>query len=60
MKICREYGALIVYDTAEIMNTRYDGQITFGMYGSFGDFTAVSHNGNNIFKVVLSFIDIVV
>ncbi len=48
VKICREHGALIVEDAAEALGARYDGQNVSGMCGSFGDFNAISFNGNKI------------
>ncbi len=48
LKICREHGALIVEDAAEALGARYDGKIAAGMCGSFGDFSAISYNGNKI------------
>ncbi len=48
VKICREHGALLVEDAAEALGARYDGQIVSGMCGSFGDFVAISYNGNKI------------
>ena len=46
--ICHKHGALIVEDAAEALGARYDGNIVSGMCGSFGDFTAISYNGNKI------------
>lgn len=46
--ICRKHGALIVEDAAEAMGARYDGSVVSGMCGSFGDFNAISFNGNKI------------
>jgi len=48
VKVCREHGALIVEDAAEAMGARYDGKTVSGMCGSFGDFSAISFNGNKI------------
>lgn len=48
VKICRTHGALIIEDAAEAMGARYDGKIIHGMCGSFGDFSAISYNGNKI------------
>ncbi len=48
INICREHDALIVEDAAEAMGARYDGQAVSGMCGSFGDFIAISFNGNKI------------
>ncbi len=46
--ICRSHGALIVEDAAEAMGARYDGSVVSGMCGSFGDYNAISFNGNKI------------
>ncbi|MCR5748050.1 MAG: DegT/DnrJ/EryC1/StrS family aminotransferase [Lachnospiraceae bacterium] len=46
--ICTRHNALIVEDAAEALGARYDGDIVRGMCGSFGDFNAVSFNGNKI------------
>ena len=46
--ICRNHGALIVEDAAEAMGARYNGSVVSGMCGSFGDFNAISFNGNKI------------
>ena len=43
-KICEEYGALLVEDAAEAMGATVDGK----QCGSFGDYGAVSYNGNKI------------
>lgn len=48
VKICREHNALIVEDAAEAMGARYDGNLVSGMCGSFGDYAAISFNGNKI------------
>lgn len=48
VSICRRHGALIVEDAAEAMGARYDGTAVSGMCGSFGDFNAISFNGNKI------------
>lgn len=48
VKLCRERGALLIEDAAEAMGARYNGQVVSGMCGSFGDFTAISFNGNKI------------
>ena len=42
--ICDKHGALIVEDAAESLGASYKGQQT----GSFGDFNAISFNGNKI------------
>lgn len=43
-KICKKHGALMVEDAAESLGASYQGVQT----GSFGDFSAVSFNGNKI------------
>lgn len=42
--IARKYGALIVEDAAESFGARYKGKET----GTFGDYNAISFNGNKI------------
>jgi len=42
--ICDKYGALIVEDAAESLGATYKGKQT----GAFGDFNAISFNGNKI------------
>lgn len=42
--ICEKHGALIVEDAAESLGASYKGKQT----GSFGDFNAISFNGNKI------------
>jgi dTDP-4-amino-4,6-dideoxygalactose transaminase len=48
VSICREHGALIVEDAAEAMGAKYEGSVVSGMCGSFGDYAAISFNGNKI------------
>ena len=48
VSICRSHGALIVEDAAEALGARYRGNAVSGMCGSFGDYIAVSFNGNKI------------
>lgn len=43
-KICEQHGALLVEDAAEAMGATIDGR----QCGSFGDYSAVSYNGNKI------------
>lgn len=43
-EICDRYGALIIEDAAESMGATIDGQQT----GSFGDYAAISYNGNKL------------
>lgn len=46
--ICKNHDALLIEDAAEAMGARYDGETVSGMCGSFGDYCAVSFNGNKI------------
>lgn len=48
VSVCRKHGALIVEDAAEAMGAEYRGQVVSGMCGSFGDYAAISFNGNKI------------
>lgn len=43
-EICEAHGALLIEDAAEAMGTTWDGQPC----GSFGDYSAISYNGNKI------------
>lgn len=43
-EICQAHGALLIEDAAEAMGAAWDGQPC----GSFGDYAAVSYNGNKI------------
>ncbi len=43
-KICEEHGALLIEDAAEAMGARLNGK----QCGSFGDYSAISYNGNKI------------
>ncbi|MCR5309399.1 MAG: DegT/DnrJ/EryC1/StrS family aminotransferase [Bacilli bacterium] len=43
-KICEEHGALLIEDAAEAMGATLNGK----KCGSFGDFGAISYNGNKI------------
>lgn len=43
-KICEKHGALLIEDAAEAMGATIDGK----QCGSFGDYAAVSYNGNKI------------
>ena len=43
-EICEKHGALLVEDAAEAMGATWEGQ----QCGSFGDYAAVSYNGNKI------------
>ena len=42
--ICKEHGAVLIEDAAESLGATYKGRQT----GSFGDFNAISFNGNKI------------
>ena len=43
-EICEKHGALLIEDAAEAMGATWEGQ----QCGSFGDYAAVSYNGNKI------------
>lgn len=43
-EICEKHGALLIEDAAEAMGATWDGV----QCGSFGDYSAVSYNGNKI------------
>ena len=43
-RICEKYGALLIEDAAEAMGATIDGR----QCGSFGDYSAISYNGNKI------------
>ena len=43
-RICEKYGALLIEDAAEAMGATVDGR----QCGSFGDYSAISYNGNKI------------
>ena len=43
-EICREHGALLIEDAAEAMGAAFQGK----QCGSFGDYAAISYNGNKI------------
>ena len=43
-RICEKHGALLVEDAAEAMGATIDGK----QCGSFGDYAAISYNGNKI------------
>jgi dTDP-4-amino-4,6-dideoxygalactose transaminase len=42
--VCKKHGAIIIEDAAESLGTTYKGKQT----GSFGDYNAISFNGNKI------------
>lgn len=44
LAVCRRHGALLIEDAAESMGAAYKGRQT----GSFGDYAAISYNGNKI------------
>ncbi len=48
VSVCRAHGAMIVEDAAEALGAEYNGNVVSGKCGSFGDFIAVSFNGNKI------------
>ncbi len=43
-EICEKHGALLIEDAAEAMGATYHGK----QCGSFGDYSAISYNGNKI------------
>ena len=43
-EICEKYGALLVEDAAEAMGASWEGK----QCGSYGDYAAISYNGNKI------------
>lgn len=43
-EICERHGALLIEDAAEAMGATWEGQ----QCGSFGDYAAISYNGNKI------------
>ena len=43
-RICEKHGALLIEDAAEAMGSTVDGK----QCGSFGDYSAISYNGNKI------------
>jgi len=44
LEVCHKHGALLIEDAAESMGASYKGKQT----GGFGDYSAVSYNGNKI------------
>ena len=48
MSICRKHGAVMVEDAAEALGSDYRGDIVSGKCGSFGDYVAISFNGNKV------------
>ena len=43
-RICEAHGALLIEDAAEAMGATIDGR----QCGAFGDYSAISYNGNNL------------
>lgn len=43
-QVCEKHGALLIEDAAEAMGATWDGK----QCGSFGDYAAISYNGNKI------------
>ena len=43
-KVCEEHGAILIEDAAEALGATIDGK----QCGSFGDYSAISYNGNKI------------
>lgn len=48
VSICRKHHAVIIEDAAEAMGAAYHGQVVSGQAGTFGDYVAISFNGNKI------------
>ena len=48
MEICRQHDALLIEDAAEALGASYQGKTVSGKCGSFGDYVAISFNGNKI------------
>ncbi|MBP5294930.1 MAG: DegT/DnrJ/EryC1/StrS family aminotransferase [Lachnospiraceae bacterium] len=46
--ICRKHGAVIIEDAAEALGASYNGSLVSGKCGSFGDYVAISFNGNKV------------
>lgn len=46
--ICQKNNAVIVEDAAEALGAQYNGNLVKGKCGSFGDYIAISFNGNKI------------
>ena len=46
--VCRKHGAVIIEDAAEALGASYNGSLVSGKCGSFGDFVAISFNGNKV------------
>ncbi|MFZ7141891.1 DegT/DnrJ/EryC1/StrS family aminotransferase [Avibacterium avium] len=48
VNICRKHNATIIEDAAEALGAIYNGTNTNGYCGAFGDYIAISFNGNKI------------
>nr|AHF24550.1 DegT/DnrJ/EryC1/StrS aminotransferase [uncultured bacterium Contig248] len=48
VSICRKHGAVIIEDAAEALGSTYKGSLVSGECGSFGDYVAISFNGNKV------------
>ena len=48
MSVCRRHGAVMVEDAAEALGSSYEGSVVRGKCGSFGDYVAISFNGNKV------------
>lgn len=47
-KVCDAHNALIIEDAAEALGAKYEGSVVSGMCGSFGQYAAISYNGNKV------------
>lgn len=52
-EVCRQHGALIIEDAAESLGASYKGTQT----GSFGTYSVISFNGNNVFETEMKKFD---
>ncbi|MCR5235668.1 MAG: DegT/DnrJ/EryC1/StrS family aminotransferase [Lachnospiraceae bacterium] len=48
VQICRKHDAILIEDAAEAVGAVYNGDIVSGKCGTFGDYIAISFNGNKI------------
>ena len=48
VSICHKHGAVIIEDAAEALGSSYHGTEISGKCGSFGDYVAISFNGNKV------------
>ena len=48
--ICDAHGALLVEDAAESLGAKYLTRGEWRETGSFGNYNAISFNGNNVFE----------